>query len=184
MKKFTNVVLDLDNTLISAVDANEEKALGSVAISRLQSAFNWENLENEFKIFERPHLQKFLTWLFNHFNVSVWTAASQEYAYFIVERFILINLDRKIDYVLFSDHCNQSLQYCKSHKNLAMLHHAFPMGYNPDETIIIDDHEEVYHTQPTRCIRIKPFDVKNPDCFLDYELLKVLKQLRQVKRAV
>lgn len=180
MTKVTNVVLDLDNTLISAIDAAEQQAMGKTAIAQLQSKFRWENMEDEFMVFERPYLQRFLTWLFRNFNVSVWTAASKTYASFIVERFVA-GPDRTLDFVLFSDHCKQSQQACNAHKNLSMMSSIFPTGYNPAETLIIDDHDEVYHTQPARCIRVQRFDATDSRCTQDTELLSVLKQLRQLK---
>ena len=35
-------------------------------------------------VFERPYLQSFLDYIFDKFNVYVWTAASKDYALYII----------------------------------------------------------------------------------------------------
>jgi TFIIF-interacting CTD phosphatase-like protein len=81
-KKKLNFILDLDQTIISgepveeySIEKNKKKA----------SKFRFETMENYYIIFERPGLQQFLTFLFKNFNVSIWTAASKDYALFIIK---------------------------------------------------------------------------------------------------
>src|SRR5580658_9229282 len=178
VKKKINVILDLDNTLISAIDEKEERALGALSLGKRMSIFEWKSLEGEYKVFARPHLQEFLTWLFSHFNVSVWTAASKSYALFIIDEFVLAGkTNRKLDYVLFSHHCREAKRTAKSQKVLAMLNEAFPLGYDAEQTYIVDDNAEVHAAQPSKCVRVKPFDVTKNSCENDVELKRVIRKL-------
>lgn len=183
--KNINVILDLDNTLISAIDDVEESKMGLKRVKERQQAFEWMNMEDDFKVFMRPGLQKFLTWLFEHFNVGVWTAASKSYALFIVDKIVLAgNPRRRLDFILFSHHCKESLKDYNYQKKLTMITETFPMmkKYTAENTFIIDDHKDVLAAQPDRCIRISPFDVQKPKCNVnDKELERVMKKLELIR---
>lgn len=180
MTKRINVILDLDNTLICAIDTQEEKALEH-CIENKCSDFEWKQLEDEYKIFARPFLQEFLTWLFANFNVSIWTAASKSYALFIIEQFVLANRpERKIDYILFSHHCRESKRLKRGQKCLEMLSSIYPLGYDMNNTWIIDDHEKVYAAQPDNCLKIKPFEIGKRSANCDTSLLKIMKKLNKI----
>lgn len=176
-----NVILDLDNTLISSIDETDAEAMGLDQVYMRQRMFNWKYMDRDFKVFLRPGLQEFLSWLFKKFNVSVWTAASKSYALFIVDNFILNRPGRKLDYILFSHHCDESIKYSDRQKNLKVMIDKLPLEkYTFEDTVIIDDSDEVYETQPDRCIHIKPFDVASSDCTEnDKELQKVMKILKK-----
>lgn len=166
-----NVVLDLDHTLICALSADEERADHAVKFDY----FDWKDMDGEFKIFARPGLDVFLDFLFANFNVSVWTAASQTYCSFIVQHFIL-KPGRKLDYILFSHHCDESRRINGSHKDLRSLVRDFclPSSYALDNTVIIDDSVEVNETQPGSCVPVRPFKFCDADSELDNVLLKTI----------
>jgi TFIIF-interacting CTD phosphatase-like protein len=134
--------------------------------------FRWEDMEGFYKVFERPGLQKFLDFLFENFNVSVWTAASKSYALFIVDKFILEgHPERQLNYTLFSYHCKRSKRLRDSQKSLDILKNEFKLlNFDMDKTYIIDDHPEVYSTQPNNCISIKPFEFTERKSYDDREL--------------
>ena len=167
------ILLDLDNTIISSLSRKEERRSHKEKFNK----FIWENMDGEFKVFERPHLQAFLDFLFKNFDVSVWTAASKSYALFIIDNFILIKPSRKVEYVFFAHHCKQSVKKKGAQKDLSMLWTAFNLThvYNEDNTYIIDDNQEVYETQPDRCIQVKPFEFQDRKSFADDELNKTIK---------
>lgn len=179
MQKYTkhpnsiNIVLDLDNTLISSLSKDEET---DVLKPRMKQ-FRWENMEGVYKVFERPGLQEFLDFLFDNFSVSIWTAASKSYALFIIDKFILNNMsNRKLACILYSHHCKKSKKLTKKQKSLKILQSHFTMlNYDMNKTYIIDDHPEVYQCQPQNCIHIKPFNFSDRQSFKDDELLKVVK---------
>lgn len=179
-----NIFLDLDETIISSVDNNEylnnrEKLDNLVELN--SKKFDEEGEKFVYNVYERPHLQPFLEFIFKNFNVSVWTAASKNYALFIIDNFIL-NKERKLDYIFFDYHCGLSKKFKDDKhkiKSLDILSNDFNIGkINLKNTIIIDDNEKVLRNQPDNCIKIKPFDVikdKNPKC--DDELLRIKNHL-------
>ena len=151
-----NIILDLDQTLISGectddYDISEYK--------KKMKKFEYGDMEGFYIIFERPGLQEFLDFLFENFNVSVWTAASKDYALFIIDNMLLKNKpERKLDYIFFSYHCDISEELKGGSKNLEMLSDVYNLpGYTKDNTVIIDDNSEVIDTQPDHVIVALPF---------------------------
>jgi TFIIF-interacting CTD phosphatase-like protein len=179
MNQKINILLDLDNTLISSLAKHEEKKNHKPRMKQ----FRWENMEGVYKVFERPGLQFFLDYLFDNFNVSVWTAASKSYALFIIDKFILTNPRRKLDYIFFSHHCKRSKKLKATQKSLQLLKDEFNLPiFDLNSTYIIDDHPEVYKAQPDQCIHIKPFEFTERQSFNDDEFEKTIKpRLQQIK---
>lgn len=175
MKK--NVVLDLDNTLISAealedfpFDKGNETKMRDKALH-----FAIHNMDDYYIIFERPHLQHFLDWLFKNYNVSIWTAATKDYALFIVKEIILNHKNRKLDYIFFSYHCDISKKKFKSTKDLRLLWDTFQIpNYNSKNTILIDDLEPTIEPQQDNAILIKSFEILEDKSEDDNELMKVI----------
>ena len=179
-----NVILDLDQTLISAEDwdekdfeENKEKA----------KKFTFHDMDGYYIVFERPHLQSFLDYLFANFNVSVWTAASKDYALFIIDQIILTKPNRHLDWVFFSYHCDISKKKKNGSKDLGMLWDEYKLeGYNKDNTIIIDDYEEVHDTQPDNCVIAAAFEFTNESSDRDkylQDLQRALSVMRKGKPA-
>ncbi len=177
-RKPCNVILDLDSTIISSIASDEEKK----SDRRKFKHYVWEDMDGDFKVFERPGLQKFLDWLFKNFNVSIWTAASKEYGLFIIKNFIMIDPSRRLEHYLFSHHCKESIKRKNAQKDLRMLWTHFNLpGYTKDNTWIIDDLGEVYDTQVDNCIQIYPFEFREKDSHLDTVLEdKVKPQLQKI----
>ena len=157
MTKIMNIVLDLDQTLISAEATEEYDHKKNKDKAKL---FDFHNMDNYYIVFERPGLQNFLDYLFENFNVSVWTAASKNYAMFIIDKVLLKDKpNRKLNWVFFSEHCDMSKKNTKNSKNLKILWKEFKIdNMNKDNTIILDDYDEVYETQPNNCIFVPPFE--------------------------
>lgn len=166
MKKKLNVVLDLDQTIVSSelldksqaeegdkiyiIDENKDKA----------AKFEYHNMEGMYVIFERPYVQKFLTFLFANFNVSVWTAASQDYANFILKNIVVRDMpERQLDFFLCSYNGKKSsLIYDGASKKLQMLWEIYNItDYNEKNTVIVDDYDEVWNTQKHNCLIAKEF---------------------------
>lgn len=171
-----NILLDLDQTCISGED------LSTFNVNQFKQKslhFKSYNMDNVYEIYERPHLQKFLDYIFSHFNVSIWTAASADYGMFIIQNIICPpNKNRQLDYFLHSKHCTESKRKLTATKNLDMLYDVWKLpGYYPNNTIIIDDLKEVYETQPINCINIKPFEFTKKNSEKDTELNKITTQL-------
>lgn len=175
MKHF---ILDLDQTIICANNPSSLNKLSSQHISKFK--FHQMTDENDkviYVIAERPYLQEFLDYIFKHFKVSVWTAATKSYAFFIVQNIILTKPNRKINYILYSDHCEYSTAKKKAIKSLSILWDL--PGFKKENTIILDDNLEVFNEQKDNCIRAKPFYFTSEKRGVNDVFLKVL--LEQLK---
>ena len=82
-------------------------------------------------------------------------AASKDYALYIVRNIILTKPGRKLDFIFFSYHCDISKKIYKgSQKQLKLLWDEFKLvGYNSNNTIIIDDYDHIHEIQPCNCVR-------------------------------
>jgi len=175
------VLLDLDNTLICAEDLNAPFDLSKMEKAR--QTFKTVRMQDYYDIFERPHLQKFLDYLFKHFKVGVWTASSKEYAIFIVKHFITHpnnehKQERHIDLFLCSYHCNVSKKFFKgTPKDLHLISDKWQLE-DIQNLLLIDDLEELAKPQPDNVIVVKPFMYDRDDAYNDTELLKTKKKLK------
>jgi TFIIF-interacting CTD phosphatase-like protein len=190
-KKFANILLDLDQTLISAEPCEEFK-FNNKENKEKSKKFNFYNMDSYYIIFERPGLQEFLDFLFDNFNVSIWTAASKDYALFVIDK-IILNPDndkyklkkRKLDYIFFSYHCNVSKRIYNNTKDLNMLWDIYKLtGYKNYNTVILDDYDEVYKCQPDNCIRAIPFEYNQKDSENDNFLLKIIPKLKDMLKNI
>ncbi len=176
-RKKNNVILDLDNTLLSA-EALEDFPFSTPGIDKKAKKFAIHDMDGYYIIFERPYCQEFLDWLFKHYNVAIWTAASKDYALFIVENIILKKPGRKLDFIFFSYHCEFSKAMYSYVKKLAFITNDIEIKhYLPHNTIIIDDLPQVYACQPDQCIPIKAFEMLNEGSENDQELKLIKKQI-------
>lgn len=176
MVKKINIVLDIDQTLISS---EEYKHFSSSKHKDKMKKFYNKNFEDLYIVFERPNLQEFLDFLFKNFNVSIWTAASKSYALFIIDNFVLTKPERKLDFIFFSYHCDMSLRLKKGLKGLCMLWDTFGLNnYSSTNTFIIDDNPDVKKIQESNCLEIKPFYFFDDDSEHDNELEKIQHRLK------
>lgn len=164
-----NIILDLDSTVISSLDPSEKQPTG------LKSY----NMDGEFIVYERPGLQEFLDYLFAHFTVAVWTAASKSYALFIVEKILLQKPGRKLAFVLYDYHGELSEKISDCPKDLTLVWNTFT-GFNKRNTIIIDDYEAVFGPQMCNSYPIPRFDADKPNASKDRELEKLRKKLEKI----
>lgn len=179
MYKKLNVILDLDQTLICS---EELKKFDQKKHKQKMKNFKYEIFENLYIIFERPGLQAFLDYLFENFNVSVWTAASKDYALFIVAKFILTNSKRKLDFVFYSHHCDMSIKLKRGLKGLSIIWDVFGLKkYNAQNTVIVDDNPSVIKNQKCNVIPVHPFYFENRASYRDDEFTKIKDTLTAYK---
>jgi TFIIF-interacting CTD phosphatase-like protein len=174
-----NFLLDLDQTLISA-EALEE--FDDKKNKLKKKKFVHHNMDGYYIVFERPYLQEFLDYLFENFNVSIWTAASKEYALFILDKIILQKKGRKIDYLFFSYHCKISSYFKNGTKMLDMLWDIYKItDYKKENTFILDDYDDVYKKQPENAIIAIPFQYYNKESENDNFLKGLIELLKKLK---
>jgi hypothetical protein len=175
-----NFFLDLDATIIHSepvedydVKQNRKKA----------KKFIFHNMDGYYVVFERPGLQNFLTYIFDNFNVSVWTAATKDYALFIIDKVIIAgNSNRKIDYIFFNYHCDICEKIYDHTKYLQILKDKYNLDkFHLDKTFILDDYDEVHKKQINNCIIAEKFDYKNDNSENDDFLKRLTDELRKHK---
>lgn len=166
-----NIFLDLDNTLISSEYISDIRPADILRAKH----FDCKVFDDEYLICARPYLQNFLDFLFKNFKVSIWTAASKDYALFIINEFILKkNHSRKLNLILYDYHTNVSRRTFKTPKKLEILWSKWNLKeYNNKNTIIIDDLEEVCDSQRENCILVKVFEFTHKNSENDDSLRKV-----------
>jgi TFIIF-interacting CTD phosphatase-like protein len=180
-----HIFLDLDQTIISAEEHEEYEYHKNM---KKACKFDFEDMDGYYLVFARPYLQKFLDYLFANFNVSVWTAASKDYALFIVDKMILTGAkNRTLQWIFFSYHCDVSKQNKKASKSLSMLWDFYNIdGITKSNTVILDDYDEVYNTQPDNCIIAEPFEFTNDgsekDTFLKDLIPKLKVMVKNIKK--
>ena len=176
-----NIILDLDNTIVNALSIEDRRKLSS----DFGKKFKFQDYIQFFRIYARPHLEKFLDYLFNNFNVAVLTAAEKDYALFIVERFILTKPNRHLEFIMFRSQVDMAEEIFGGMKDLRVIWETYKVNnFYPSNTIIIDDLDLVAQTNPNNTIRIEPFFIVdeesgeiNFESEKDTELLKLITEL-------
>jgi TFIIF-interacting CTD phosphatase-like protein len=173
------LILDLDETIIYSISREEKKDLSKDDKDKLKLMTTHKMDGGYYTVIERPGLQEFLDFAFANFNVSVWTAASKDYALFIVDHIILKDdKSRELDWILFSYHCDVSFEETGNIKDLRLVWDTYKMdGYVKSNTIIMDDHPDVYSAQKKNCIFMYPFKLDNKDSTEDDFLVKLVPYL-------
>jgi len=153
---------------------NEIKKLKNIDKRKLE----YKTMEDYYRVYERPHLKAFLSYVFKNFDVTVWTAASRDYASFIIENIIMKGYpNRKLKMFLYDVNCDESQEFYnkKSPKDLRYLYNF--SGYHPCNTVIVDDLPDVYKANPKQTIRAQYFDVKKDSSEKDTFLLDAIATL-------
>lgn len=179
--KIRNIILDLDETIISTIETKDlktDKTLLQNYRSRI-GLFKSHVMDKDYIVTERPGVQEFLDFIFANFNVSVWTAATKDYALYVVNQVILTKPNRKLDYICFSYHCDLSKIKTGCIKKLSNQFYHLPQ-YNSRNTVLIDDNPKVVPKQYGEVIPIEPFDFFKEKSEQDAELKKMTIKLNDL----
>lgn len=160
------VLLDLDHTIICAVELDKLDTVNHPEKFKVYYDF-----DNMYRIYERPYLQKFLDKLFSTYRVAIWTAAGISYANFIIEHFIKTKPCRKLEFVLWSEHCEVSEERYDHQKKLKMIE------FYEKKLVILDDNSEVLTGQKKKSVDSQDFDVTQEDAYKDDFLLTALDEI-------
>ena len=147
------LVLDLDETLLHTVGADEAKRAGFQRPPDydLGDMVGWL----------RPHLREFLDYAFAHYDVMVWTAGTRPYAKQVV-RHAFGPYQRQLKQVMAFENCGLRLentggyQYSKTcYKPLQKLYSA---GLDPKRTLIVDDRADTASDNIANLLLIPVFE--------------------------
>lgn len=178
MKHSRNIILDLDQTIIYSEPMDSKDDESDKKLKILTDNFICHDMEGLYLVCERPGLQQFLDFLFENFNVSVWTAATKSYALFIIKNVILSKPGRHLDYIFFSYHCEISDKKYNYSKKLDMLWDDYKLpGYDKNNTVILDDYvDDVHNSQPHNCLISPEFVAESPNDDFLAKLMILLKK--------
>jgi len=167
MKKL--VVLDLDMTLICAVEN-----LSSCKLPRDRGEYKKGKKFGPYWIFPRPFLQEFLDTLFRRYRVAVWTAASYDYAMFVIDKFVE-RRGRKLEFIQWDSHCDCSEEQFGHQKKMSVLN-ALERG----PKVILDDADHVMESQRKYVVDSRAWNVEEEgaenDDFLFVDALDEIKE--------
>jgi TFIIF-interacting CTD phosphatase-like protein len=167
VKPKIHLFLDLDNTIINALTPDEiEYAHKNGFEPEKYFAYHDFKIDGKlfYRIYERPNLQLFLDFIFELFDISVFTAANNDYASFIVKNIIRADKKRKINYFFYSLHSEITVKYLSGLKDLNLLWNVYNVpDISMDNTLILDDNPDVYKCNKYNCIVTPSFHIINDD---------------------
>jgi NLI interacting factor-like phosphatase len=168
------VFLDLDSTLISALTIKDDYLLGPIL------AYPGYKVIEPYYVFPRPGLQYFLNKMFESYRVAVWTHATENYARHVIKEFIMRpSRSRLLETFMHYNHTEYILNMNRGMKDLTSIPEVLYQD-NPTmvDAYIVDDNTNVWATNASRCVLIKPFDATTvPYDPNDDSLEKVLHRL-------
>jgi hypothetical protein len=170
-----NIVLDLDNTIISSL--TKEEYIKRKIDPKIKFTPICEGL---YYTLARPYLEEFLEYIFPRFHVSVWTAATKDYAKEIINKFITKKKkNRKLREFLYDEHCKESMENVnpKTMKDLRYLFISKKNKFNENNTVIVDDLKDVLKNNKNNSIDSEYFNSYNKNALNDKFLLNLIEQL-------
>ena len=174
-KKRKLLILDLDNTLIFT---NTEESVS--ATSREKEDFQIMFDEKcYFYGYKRPHLDKFIDYIIQYFDIAVWSAGNEYYVNSIIDS---IFGDRKylLSFIYNKTHCHKS----EHNGNEIWIKYINNIqSHLPDDIIILDDNYYAIFKNINNAIKIKCWKGdKNDNKLLEcIDILDKLKFVDDVK---
>lgn len=170
------LILDLDETLIHT-EILEPDTPWDFYFEIFEDMGGWSKKKlYQYWTYKRPHLQYFLDYAFDNFEVAVFTAADEDYATEILSN-IGIDID-KLSFFYTSKDCSSKYNTRTMDRYIIKrLKKIVPLGYDLDRVLIVDDKPETADENYGNLISITPFHFnKNDD-----ELLKLVSYLDTIK---
>lgn len=173
-KKDKLLILDLDECLFHSVHKTQ---LSEMSYDFYKNSF--DILGGMYRTMFRPNLHVFLKYAFSNFNVSIWTAASEDYTNEIVDELCIDKT--KLMFFYSERNCTPKYEYGEGwgmghmvyKKNISKLKKK---GYDMNKVLMIDDKPEHIDSY-SNVIKIKPFYGDSDD----KELVKLIKYLDKIK---
>jgi TFIIF-interacting CTD phosphatase-like protein len=172
------VVLDLDETLVSAIMQHIAKTLPDNVL-KTAKIFG----DGELYVFSRPGLCEFLRTLEKNYTIVIWTAGTMEYGKFVNDHIITPCLRKPVpetllfhrDQVKLSEHLSSK----EFHKDLVLL--AKMLGVDVERMFIIDNRVDVFlQRKPGNSIQIPDWVVTEDLGFHDRNLAMLLDAIAEL----
>lgn len=181
-----NIVLDIDQTIVSAYRTSNLFPNFENEVKELKKYLS-TIIMGPYTVFVRPHFKKFIHYLFKNFNVSVWTAGSEDYANVIAK--YMMDVARSPEFGGFIFHaamCRESKAKYGNIKDMRLIWNDYKLeNFTPRNTILIDDSVPNCEKQPCVCLNISAFyALEDPFSPTDVELLYLINRLKQYKKNI
>lgn len=163
MSKRPLVILDFNGTV---VDSTQRQRPGIPADGKAR--FKW--------VYFRPGMREFFVWLFDRFDVGVWTSHSRQNADALAEVVFTEKQRERLVFVMCGDDCLWKPNY-RGCKPLRRVWDAYP-EYGRQNTVIVDDSDDKISEEDAAChVRIPTFRADAPARVDDGTLIKLRRHL-------
>ena len=156
------LLLDLDLTLIFAWGYEPE--------------WGFDFILNGYWVKKRPHLDEFLNYSFNNFNVGIYTGKNEKQAHDTVEK---LGIKKSKLVCLKSGEGLETNYRCEWPTPIKDLSFTKRKGYDLSDVLIVDDNKDGLARNPDNLIKIEPFYTDSSD----REFVKLMKYLDTIKNA-
>ena len=169
-----HIILDLDETIVN---------ISSKPSTTQQDHFQFQLGSHTYYGMKRPGLEVFLNQIFSCFQtVSIWTAATREYADQVIAAVFTERQRRKLNFLYTRNKLKVEKNgiYSKPLRKIFQTAEAKKIGMTRWNTVMIDDREIIFKNNKGNGIVIPPWVRQGEDREL-YQLAKLLKHMCEVK---
>lgn len=157
------LILDIDESLVYSSE------------NPLDPNFNFRL--DSYKVVKRPYLDKFISQIFQWFDVAIWTAATDDYAQEIIQQ--VFPSSQKLEFVWSRKRCALRYDYEKGdYFWIKDLKKVKRIGYNLEKVLIIEDESRAIQRSYGNLILTSAYD-GNPE---DKELQILLNFLEWISK--
>ena len=148
------LILDLDETLIFATENKSEREADFTV--------------GQYFVYQRPFLNEFIEFCFEHFEVAIWTTATRSYANEILQT--ILKTDQKLQFLWTRERCTLSFdEEEREHYFVKRMSKIRRCGYKLESVIVVDDSPNVWKCSYGNLVRVNKFEGNQTD-----EELKIL----------
>ncbi len=153
------LILDLDEALVYTVEVDKPQPPGFTPDYVVGSC--------KHQVYRRPHLTEFLTAVWRHYNVAVWSSGGKDYVEQTI-RLIMAGLPEPL-FVWSAPRCTRRFNH-DTHEEYFIkdLKKVRKKGYNPKRMLIVDDTPAKSERNYGSVVYIKEFNGEPDDCELLY----------------
>jgi len=162
-----NVVLDIDETLVYFIDKKYRATSWDTLPESEQAKYTIHETKNGGLFVLRPHLKEFMTYIFKHCTVGLWTLSDKEYAKGVRDLFLLKDHpERKVSMVLSDEEAEVVDNDYGHSKDLNYIYDVLELdGCSRCNTFLIDDNppNSVNKANRQSSITVEPFALFGTD---------------------
>jgi len=157
------VILDLDETLVYATEAELDRAPDFRAV--------------DYAVYKRPHLDEFLAGVFEIGRVAVWTSSGRGYAAEVIEQ--LFGSPSRLEFFWCAERCTYRFDHeTRGRYTVKKLHKVRRRGYDLARVVVVDDTPEKHILNYGNLIAVDSFEGRATDA----ELPHLLRYIRALER--